>query len=172
MYCRIKRFFKALFPSVKPEELQQAALILPASAFALFCLQALPEQRHALDVANSIKTKKSALNLSAEEYRNLISAALLHDCGKSLVKIHLWQRVMIVLVAACPWQFIINYLENYKSRSRGLAITLKISDHHAQWGESLARKAGLNQHICLLIRQHHSPRTALGRILQENDNRN
>lgn len=172
MYCRIKRFFKVLFPTVKPGEMHQAAETLPAAAFSLFCRQALPEQRHALDVAKSLKVRKIYLNLSAEDYRNLIIAALLHDCGKSLVTIHLWQRVMIVLVAACPWQFMNNHIINNKSQARGLALTLEIADRHAEWGESLARKAGLNEHICLLIRQHHSPRTELGRILQENDNTN
>jgi HD-like signal output (HDOD) protein len=152
--------------------MHQAAETLPAAAFSLFCRQALPEQRHALDVAKSLKARKIDLNLSAEDYHNLIIAALLHDCGKSFVNIQLWQRIMIVLVTAGPCQFMKNYIINNKNQVRSLALTLEIADRHAEWGESLARKAGLNEYICLLIREHHSPRTELGRILQENDNTN
>jgi hypothetical protein len=172
LYQRIKRLYKVIFPAIKPEEIQQAAQILPVSAFALFCRQALPEQRHALDVADSLQRQGIFLSLSVKEYGNLISAALLHDCGKSLVQIRLWQRVAISLLGACPWPFLKNYLRNRKCHSGRFVLTLDIAEQHAEWGEFLAKQAGLNRHVCLLIRQHHSPCSKLGRILQEHDNKN
>jgi HD-GYP domain-containing protein (c-di-GMP phosphodiesterase class II) len=148
-------------------EIEWAAKTLPASAFSLFRKQALPEQSHALAVIKSLKKARKSLDLNSEEYENLIIAALLHDCGKSLVKLHLWQKILIVLINACPLQ-INKYIE---AKPGFLTLTINIAHQHAKWGESLAKEAGLNQQICLLIRQHHCPKTKLGKILQENDNK-
>lgn len=156
MFYRIKQFYKALFPSISPGEMEWVARTLSAPAFSLFCKQALPEQRHALDVTKSLLSEIKTLVLSPDEYRNLITASLLHDCGKSLINLRLWQRILIVLT------------NNWFCH---LSYTLNIAHKHAQWGELLAKEAGLNQQICLLIRQHHSPQTKLGKILQENDNK-
>ncbi|HWQ71195.1 MAG TPA: HD domain-containing protein, partial [Desulfitobacteriaceae bacterium] len=153
--------------SISPLELEKAAKVLPAKAFILFCQQALPEQRHALEVTKSLENAQKTFNLKPEEYQDLIIAALLHDCGKSLVKLYLWQKILIVLINRCPLP-----LKKYLNSKPGfLTHTLNIAHQHAEWGESLAKEAGLNQKICLLIRQHHSPETKLGKILQENDNK-
>lgn len=167
MFYRFKQFFKSLFPSLSPLEIEWVAQTLPASAFALFRKQALPEQSHALAVTKSLMNARTSLNLNPKEYENLIIAALLHDCGKSLVKLHLWQKILIVLLNVSPLQ-VNKYLE---AKPKFLTLTLNIAHQHAQWGESLAKEAGLNQQICLLIRQHHCPQTKLGKILQEKDNK-
>jgi HD domain. len=148
-------------------EIEWVAKTLPAEAFSLFRKQALPEQRHALEVTKSLKNAKKSLDLYPEEYENLIIAALLHDCGKSLVKLDLWQKILIVLINGCP--LLIKKL--IETKPGFLTHTLNIAHQHAKWGESLAKEAGLNQKICLLIRQHHCPKTKLGKILQENDNK-
>jgi hypothetical protein len=50
------------------------------------------------------------------------------------------------------------------------ATPLKNASQHAIWGGNLAQRAGLNPMICLLIHEHHSPKTELGRILESADN--
>ncbi|MHB8125494.1 MAG: HD domain-containing protein [Desulfitobacteriaceae bacterium] len=167
MFYRIKQFYKALFPSISPLEIEWVAKTLPASAFSIFRKQSLPEQRHALDVTKSLAIETQSLALNPDEYQNLIFAALLHDCGKSLIQLHLWQRVLIVLFNVWPLQL----KENTEAKPGYLSSTLNIAHQHAEWGESLAKEAGLNQQICLLIRQHHSPQTKLGKLLQKNDNK-
>ncbi|MFZ3372216.1 MAG: HD domain-containing protein, partial [Desulfitobacteriaceae bacterium] len=155
MFYRVKQFYKALFPFINPLEIAWVARTLPVSAFSLFRKQALPEQRHALDVTKSLEIELKSLALNSDEYQNLIIAALLHDCGKSLVRVHLWQRILIVLIDISPLQ-----LNDYPgAKPKHLALTLKILHYHALWGEALAKKAGLNQQICLLIREHHFPKT-------------
>lgn len=167
MFYRVKQFYKALFPLINSLEIEWVATTLPASAFSLFRKQTFPEQRHALDVTKSLRTELKSLVLSPDEYQNLIIASLLHDCGKSLVRVHLWQRILIVLINISPLR-----LNDYIEAKPGqLALTLKILHYHALWGEALAKKAGLNQQICLLIREHHFPKTKLGKLLQENDNK-
>lgn len=167
MIYRVKQFYKALFPFINPLEIEWVGKTLPASAFSLFRKQALAEQRHALDVTKSLETELKSFALSPDEYQNLIFAALLHDCGKSLVRVHLWQRILIVLIDIFPLQ-LNDYLE---AKPGHLANTLRILHYHALWGEALAKEAGLNQQICLLIREHHFPKTKLGKLLQENDNK-
>lgn len=167
MFYRIKQFSKALFPSISPLEIEWIKKILPAKAFSLFCKQALPEQHHALEVTKSLKDILKSLDFRPEECEDLLIASLLHDCGKSLVKLYLWQKILIVLIKGCPLP-IKKYIE---TKPGFLTHTINIAHQHAKWGESLAKEAGLNEQICLLIRQHHCPKTKLGKILQENDNK-
>ncbi len=167
MFYRVRQFYKALFPYINPSEIEWVAKTLPASAFSIFRKQALPEQRHALDVTKNLVMEMKSLSLRPEEYQNLVLAALLHDCGKSLIQLHLWQRILIVLLNVLP----LNIKKTIGSRPGPLSYTLTIAQQHAKWGESLAKEAGLNTQICLLIRQHHSPQTELGKLLQEIDNK-
>ncbi|EHQ90287.1 HD domain-containing protein [Desulfosporosinus youngiae] len=164
MLYRINQFILAVFPRINPSEKNWALGYLSPEAKELFLQQSLPEQRHAINVAKSILETNPPISL--EDLQNLITAALLHDCGKSLVSIRLWQRVYIVLMQKTP-QSLRSRLE--KGRSV-FAFSLRIDVQHALWGESLAKKAGLNSAVCLLIREHHTPSTYLGRILEQADN--
>jgi len=164
MFYRIHQFFRAIFPHLNQTDINWAMNHLSPEASELFLQQSQPEQRHAIDVANSI-IKANTL-LSFHDFQNLITAALLHDCGKSLVSIRLWQRVYIVLMHNMP-HFLWSRLERGPSL---FSIPLKIDKRHALWGEYLAKKAGMNSVVCLLIREHHTPTTNLGRILEQADN--
>ena len=164
MFYRVHQFTHAFFPQIDSSEIKWAMDNLSPEAYSLFLKQSRSEQRHALDVAQSIKNNKLALSYS--DFQNLLTAALLHDCGKSIVSIRLWHRVFIVLMQKMP-QHIWSRLETSHTV---FALPLKVAKHHATWGEGLARKAGLNPKICLLIREHHTPKTKLGRILERADN--
>lgn len=164
MFYRVHQFFKAFFPRIKPSEIKWITDNLSPEACLLFLRQSRSEQRHALDVAQSILTDNYALSYSG--FHDLLTAALLHDCGKSLVSIRLWQRVFIVLMQKMP-RTIWSRLE---SGHTVFALPLKIATQHAAWGACLAQQAGLNPEICLLIREHHTPTTELGRILERADN--
>ncbi|WP_088186230.1 HD domain-containing protein [Desulfosporosinus sp. FKA] len=164
MFYRIRQFVQAFFPLIYPDELLWARQILPPRANSLFLKQSKAEQRHALTVAQNLLPYQTAL--SSSEYQDLITAALLHDCGKSLVKVRLWQRVFIVLMQQMPgsiWTFL------QKGPSL-IAAPLNMAEHHAHWGSSLAQTIGLNSIICNLIHEHHTPTTKLGQLLYKTDN--
>lgn len=164
MFYRIHQFIRTIMPRIKPADVEWATNHLSLAASELFLSQSKAEQRHAIDVAKSIL--KASYPLSYLDYQNLISAALLHDCGKSVVSIRLWQRVYIVLMHKAPkplWSI----LEKGPSL---FSFPLKIYTRHSLWSEYLARKSGMNSIVCHLIREHHSPNTDLGRILQQADN--
>jgi len=164
MYYRVSQFASAFFPHIDSSEVQWAVDNLSPEACSLFFKQSRPEQRHALDVAKSLMNKEH--DFTQLDFQNLLTAALLHDCGKSIVSIRLWQRVFIVLMQKMP-EPLWSRLEQGPSI---LALPLNIATKHAIWGEHLAQKAGLNSVICGLIREHHAPKTDLGRILASADN--
>jgi HD-like signal output (HDOD) protein len=164
MFYRVHQFYKAFFPCIKASEINWVHDKLSPQAYTLFLKQALPEQRHALDVAWALLNDKQAV--SSPDFQNLVTAALLHDCGKSIVTVRLWHRVFVVLMQKFPHS-IWSFLERGHSF---LATPLQIASQHAFWGSSLAEEAGLNSDICRLIREHHSPQTDLGLLLEEADN--
>lgn len=166
MFYRVRQFIHAIFPYVDPSDIDWALNHLSLEASNLFLLQSKPEQRHAIGVAKSIN--KIVPTLSIYDFQNLITAALLHDCGKSVACIRLWQRIYIVLIQKMP-----QFLRSHLMRGNSIfAISIKIDERHALWGEYLAKKAGLNSIVCLLIREHHTPTTDLGRILELADDMN
>ncbi|WP_407308585.1 HD domain-containing protein [Desulfosporosinus sp. SB140] len=164
MFYRVHQFVQAFFPRIHPSETFEAIRFLSPKAKSLFLQQSPAEQRHALSVAQSLLDYQDIL--SSSDYLDLVTAALLHDCGKSLVTIRLWQRVFIVLMQQMPKSLWIR-VENGPAF---LAAPLKIAKHHALWGGNLAHKIGLNPRICLLIREHHTPSTKLGQMLHKADN--
>ncbi|MDA8221707.1 HD domain-containing protein [Desulfosporosinus sp.] len=164
MFYRVHQFICAVFPHLNQTDIDWAIDHLSPEASKLFLRQSKPEQRHAIDVAKSIVNANNPI--SFHEFQDLITAALLHDCGKSVASIRLWQRVYIVLMNKMP-----NFLWSNLERGPSIfSIPLKVYERHALWGGYLAKKAGLNSVVCLLIREHHTPTTDLGRILEQADN--
>lgn len=166
MLYRLHQFINAVFPNINISDIKWALNHLPPEASELFLRQSRIEQRHAIDVARNIIAANTPLSLS--DYETLITAALLHDCGKALVTIRLWHRIFIVVMQKMHLGIRL-HLEQSNSV---FASPLKMATQHALWGESLAKKAGLNSKVCLLIREHHSPQTYLGQILAQADSKN
>lgn len=164
MFYRVQQFIHAIVPRVEPSEITWALENLSPEAGSLFLKQSQTEQRHALDVAQSLMKDQNFFTLS--DFRNLLVAALLHDCGKSKVNTRLWHRVFIVLMQKMPP----SYWSRLERSHTVFATPLLTASQHAIWGSNLAQRAGLNSAICLLIREHHSPKTELGRMLQSADN--
>lgn len=164
MFYRVHQFINAFFPRIDSSEIKWALDNLSPEACSLFLKQPPPEQRHALDVAQSLMKDKHAFTYP--DFQNLLTAALLHDCGKSVVSIRLWHRVFIVLMQKMPHPM----WSRLEHSHTALRLPLRIATRHAIWGGYLAQKAGLNPEVCLLIREHHTPKTDLGRILERADN--
>jgi len=169
MFYRLHQLYHALFPKVDHTEYAWLHSILHSDALALFQRQTLTEQRHALDVAQDIEKQKESIACAFGEaqYQNLLQAALLHDCGKSLFKLHLWQRIFIVIIGYLPsqWQQILQKQSNIFGK------TLLVYIQHPVWGKHFASQAGVNDQILNLIEKHHFPNSPLEILLYEADNR-
>ncbi|KUO66807.1 MAG: hypothetical protein APF84_02855 [Gracilibacter sp. BRH_c7a] len=168
VFYRLKQLFKAIRPNVKAEEVAWLEEVLTENELSLFLKQLVIEQRHALDVAHEILRKRSDIiqNMGETAYIDLIKAAFLHDCGKSLIKIRLWQRVFIVSYNYLPQRIKFNI----STQKNLFSKTIIIYQQHPSWGRKLAAKAGLNHQVQELIGNHHSPVNQLEQILFEADN--
>jgi hypothetical protein len=164
MFYRVHQFVQAFFPDIRITEIAELTEILSPQAKTLFLKQSRAEQRHALDVTKDLMSYEDTL--LPNDFHDLITAALLHDCGKTLLPIRLWQRVYIVMMQQMPQSL----WDRLEKGPKFLAGPLKTASYHALWGSNLAQNSGLNSRVCLLIREHHAPSNKLSHLLFKADN--
>ncbi len=126
---------------------------------ALFTRMQPSEQAHSLQVYRKLKQ-------AGETHPGLLAAALLHDAGKSLYPLSIWQRVLIVLVRA----FLPEQVKRWGSvpvvdqKTPAWQLPLIVSEQHPAWGADLAAAAGASPLTVALIRRHQeNPPAAPGR---------
>jgi hypothetical protein len=164
---RGRQFWSALRARVTPEERQLVGCYLSPPLQRLFDRLAVADQRHSLDVLYALQEK-------GYNDRDLLAAALLHDVGKVEVNLHLWQRVVIVLLQA-TWPALLDELAWGDPANWRYAFY--IQREHPEIGARLAKEAGASPLTVELIRRHqvplHQPGGSLGdkflRVLQEAD---
>ncbi|MCX7680693.1 MAG: HD domain-containing protein [Anaerolineae bacterium] len=146
MNCyRVRQFIRALTARVSEEELEEVAQVVSPAAYELFCSMAVQDQRHSLDVYTTLR-------LSGWHHPDLLTAALLHDVGKSLAPLPAWQRALIVLLS----RFVPCLLERLgRGELRGWRRGFVVHAHHAELGASLAQRAGCSPLASSLIGRHH-----------------
>ncbi len=97
----MRQFFAALSARVSQDDLRQADAHLPPEARRLFRKMSAADQRHSLAVMR-------ALEGAGHTHPALLTAALLHDAGKSAARLTPVHRAVIVLLgrfwpAALEW---------------------------------------------------------------------
>ena len=152
---RAGQFFRAvaaLAAGDLPE--QDRALVtevLPADLHVLFFRMALNDQRHSLKVYRLLRSQEHAEG-------DLLRAALLHDCGKALGRIALWQRVALVLVRAARPALLDRLAgPDASSSDRSWWYVFYIQREHARLGADLASQAGASPATVACIRRHETP---------------
>ena len=140
--------------SVVPPEL--AAGLLTSEQLALF---------HAMSHRDQVHSAATAALLTGQDGANpaLLTAALLHDCGKG--KQTLFQRVLYVVTAAIS-PALVARLAKQGTGSQG---ALYRSLNHPILGASLAAAAGCSAYVCGLIATHHQPTGAESEALRRAD---
>ena len=131
----------ALRPNVTSEERTEAADVLGERLFALFDEMEDPDQRHCFDVY------RAALKAGSHD-RDLLTAALIHDCGKAPSaedgRIRLWHRVgYVALGRTTP-----GLLQRLAQRPGGL----RLLDRHAERGLEMAAALGAPAEVLRLMR--------------------
>ncbi|NLM21118.1 MAG: hypothetical protein GX207_05145 [Peptococcaceae bacterium] len=169
MLYRFCQFFNAACPRIDAKEYLWVRKVLSEKEYRLFLQQALPDRRHALDVAREIEDNSENITKihGKTGYRNLLHAALLHDCGKSVAPLRIWQRILMVIINALPAL----YIQKLSSGSTILSQTITLHQQHPRQGKQLAALAGCDEQVLSLIENHHSPTTGLERILYEIDSK-
>lgn len=145
---RGRQFFRALKASPSSSELSEVRGILPPALTELFLRLQPSEQAHSIHVMKKLK-------MEGHSDPDLLAAALLHDTGKCLHPLRIWERVLIVLSRT--------FFPNWTSRlgsgaPRGWKRPFVVAEKHAAWGAEMAAQAGANPAIIQLICRHQEPR--------------
>ena len=132
----------ALRPKVTDAERQEVRSVVGDRLFAVFAAMDGADQRHCLDVY------RAARRAGCED-REVLTAALIHDCGKAPSaedgRIRLWHRVTSVLLEAfAPW-----LLRRIAHRPGGL----RLLDRHAERGVEIAETNGATPEVLDLMRR-------------------
>ncbi|MGD9099880.1 MAG: hypothetical protein PVF45_05315 [Anaerolineae bacterium] len=149
---RFRQFFGALAARIDDHDEQVLARLLTPPQLALFRRMARNDQRHSLDVC-------ATLRQAGHEDPALLVAALLHDAGKALGRVWLWQRTLVVLLRR--WSpGMLSWLERGDWRPpttvraswwrRGFVV----NGLHPQVGARWAAEAGCSPTTVDLIRRH------------------
>ena len=146
---RARQFWNALLSPSKRVPSEALLPHLSSTQLILFRRMQPAEQVHAYQIFRHLETNGRATP-------DLLTAALLHDVGKIMVPISIFDRIVIVLgnhlfrKAARRWA---------EGTPRGLRQPFVVAAHHAEWGADLACQAGATPLTVELIRRHHdSPR--------------
>jgi hypothetical protein len=149
---RLRQGLKALLAFRETPDLGLAARYLSLPQLALFRRMPHLEQIHALDVLRRILAAPLPPDADARALDDLAAAALLHDCGKSLHRVRVWQKTLPVLVkAASPDLF-----ETLSGRdpNHHLWRAFAVKAHHPEWGAQMAAHAGTSPRALWLISHH------------------
>jgi hypothetical protein len=160
MRHRIRQFFRAMLGRVSVSEHALVQDVLSPAQAALFWRMARCDQRHGLDVYQT-------LCAAGHHGPDLLAAALLHDVGKSGARLTILHRVAIVLIdGAAP-----GWLARWAEGGKGWVAPFAAHLQHAQTGAAWAQAAGSSADTVRLIRQHHvsAPRDEQLIALQEAD---
>lgn len=152
---RARQFFQALNAGPSPVELDQARAILSPELMHLFLRMGASDQAHSIQVMQKLREDSNS-------HPELLSAALLHDVGKCLYPLHVWERVMIVLAKA----FFPEQARRWGSgEAHGWKRAFVVAEQHPAWGAELAEQAGASPITIQLIRRHQEPRPTFPRGL-------
>jgi len=145
---------------VDEDGFKEAQEALAPPLFALFCRMQTSEQVHSLWVYRSLRNQK-------ETHPDLLSAALLHDVGKTLHPLTIWQRIEIVLAN----RIVPDAVKRWgNAPPTGWRKPFVVAAQHPAWGAELAQKAGASPLVVLLIRRHQQePQAEDGDPISEED---
>lgn len=141
---RLTQGLRALSAWTRVVDVDLAARILSPGELALFERMRRSEKLHSLNVLR-------ALQQNGVTNPALLKAALLHDCGKVRAPYFLWDRVLVVLLAALvPLQ-----VEKWGQHApRGVYRPFAVLVQHPTWGAQLAQQAGSDPLTVDLIAHH------------------
>ena len=152
---RVSQFCRALVAWVPKQELGLLSEYLTPPQAELFQRMPRCDQRHGLDVFHTLRRKQ-------HHDHDLLTAALLHDVGKSDGvlspskggRLRLWHRVLIVLIEAL-WPKLLAWLALDEPRS--WRYPFFVHQHHPELGAELAQATGCSPVTVELIRRHQEP---------------
>lgn len=144
MTTRLRQGLRALTAWAHPVDEAEAAAVLTPALLALFKRMRRSERLHSLNVLR-------ALQAAGHDEADLLTAALLHDVGKTVGPFYFHERVLVVLVMkALPAQ----YARWGQAEPRGWRRPFAISLRHPEWSADMVQAAGGSPRAVEIIRRH------------------
>lgn len=138
---RLRQFVAHVRARVRPDEEVFARQVLPPRAWPVFADMPVADRRHALDVADRLRS-------GGHDSPDLLAAALLHDAAKGR-RMRLWHRVAgVLLERLAPGP--LRRLATDDPRSWRHPFWLYL--HHGPMSADLAARAGCSPSTARLIR--------------------
>jgi hypothetical protein len=143
---RSRQFRNSLLATWKRIPGEDLLPYLTPAQLSLFQQMQPAEQAHAYQIFKRLEA-------AGQTNPDLLVAALLHDVGKILHPLSIFDRVMIVLGrrlfpgAVRRWA---------AGTPRGLRLPFVVAAQHAGWGADLASQAGVSSRSVELVRRHHA----------------
>jgi hypothetical protein len=143
---RARQLWNAYRAAPSQQDLEEVRAILTQGEMMLFEGMQPSEQAHSMAVMKRLQAS------DAVEH-DLLVAALLHDVGKCLYPLRVWERVLIVLAGALSPRL----LDRWGSgEPRGWQRPFVVAMQHPAWGADLVRLQGATPLAVELIRQHQN----------------
>lgn len=160
---RLGQFWRHASARVSEQERNAVERLLGPALWPLFAGLPVNDQRHAIDVLETVR------RLESEPERLLLQAAVLHDVGKAGAAFSVVERSLTVLLrAASP-----RLLQGLRQARPGFAHRHDVYVDHARIGAEQLRAAGAPE-LAAIVAEHHAahPTSDLTRRLQRADGRN
>lgn len=143
---RVGQFLRALTAryAISEDRISRAAALLSPQARALFKEQTPQDQRHALEVYETLVD-------GGHTNRDLLTAALLHDVGKAACRTSPWKRGLLVLAGRLAPGALDHFARDGTESGKNALSTYQ---EHAEIGARLAAEAGCSLLTVELIRNH------------------
>jgi hypothetical protein len=143
---RARQLWNAYRAQPSKGDLQDVRAVLNPGEMGLFERMQPSEQAHSITVMRRLQAQNAV-------EPDLLVAALLHDIGKCLYPLSVWERVLIVLVGAVSSSL----LERWGSgEPRGWRRSFVVARQHPRWGADMAAGQGASPLAVELIRQHQN----------------
>jgi len=143
---RVRQFTLALGAHVSRERTDDLAPYLDRPQLDLFNRMSSIDQHHCKAVFH-------ALQVAGHRDPSLLSAALLHDVGKTLGPVRIWHRVLAVLAKT----LVPRLWESMDANPGTRLYPLYVHRQHAAMGSDLAAQAGCGKDAVWLIAHHENP---------------
>jgi len=143
---RARQFLHALTARPGSEDLACVRSLLTPELYTLFLTLPPADRAHALRVQHRLRAH-------AENNPDLLAAGLLHDVGKAVLPLRLFDRVAVVLgQALLPMQARAWGAGDPAGWRRGFVVACR----HAEWGATMVADAGGSPRLVTLVREHQS----------------
>lgn len=154
-FYRLRQFFLAITSRLTDLDRAFVAKYLSIPERALFEQLPRDEQKHSIIVARKMITVAHGTRL---DERLLAKIGLLHDVGKSAVRLGLFDRsLMVVLKKTIRPTYDLIALRGKEIGASGFERKFHVHKEHASIGAELLRRAGTEASVVLAIEGHDEP---------------